>query len=1003
MKLSRKTRPPKEERHKGGHKKLKAVIIAIVILLVLFVALIGFITDFLWFKELDYVGVFFTKLFTQLKIGVPTFIVITFLTYVYFKLIKKSYYKKVISNDFEESRSINAISWLMAAIFGAIVTFFAVTLLWFSALQFFNSTDFGYDDPLFGLDVSFYIFKLDFLRQLNTLIIIVLAAFLIFTVLYYMVLMGTRHPRLFKGEEGSTGGTSPGGDPFKEYDRFSDGEYSYTFRDGKAYRTEAKSSSSEGSGGSGFSENLKGTPFEKFAGIFDKVGNFGSGVEKKKNSIDSDNIKRLFTIASKQITIMGTLLFIMLAVHFLLKQFELLYGHRGAVYGAGFTDVTITLWMYRLLIVLSLVGAVSVVVGVAKHKLKMIVVVPVVMIAVNLLGVGGAYAVQNLIVSPNEIARESEYLERNIEFTQKAYGLEDVKVQSFEANDELTGEDIANNQATISNIRINDYEPAETFYNQTQSIRQYYTFHDVDVDRYMVNGEYTQTFLSAREIDEEKISQTWLNKHLKYTHGYGVTLSRVDEITASGQPEMLIKNIPPTSQVEEISIDRPEIYFGEMTNEYAIVGTNEDEFDYPDGDENKYTQYEGTAGIKLNLINRLMFTIKEKNPKILVSSNIDGDSKIIINRNISDRVQKIMPYLQYDNDPYIVTEGGKLYWIIDAYTTSTQFPYSEPYDVDNTKTNYVRNSVKVIIDAYNGTVDYYVVDKEDPIAATFSKIYPELFKDGDDMPEGLKAHMRYPNQLFDTQAKVYSRYHMEDVRVFYQNEDQWDIAKETYGTEEKEMEPNYYIMNLPGESEAEFVNSVPFTPKDKKNMAGLMVARNDGDNYGELILYQLPKNKVVYGPQQVEAQIDQDPEISKEFSLWNSSGSKYSRGNMFVIPIEESLLYVEPVYLEASESSIPEVKRVIVVYGDRIAYEPTLAEALNSLFGDGTIEERDSSSGSSSDSKDSSSGGKASMTELIQSANDAFDNAVKAQESGDWAKYGEYLDELEGYLKELEK
>ena len=526
---------------------------------------------------------------------------------------------------------------------------------------------------------------------------------------------------------------------------------------------------------------------------------------------------------------------------------------------------------------------------------------------------------------------------------------------------------------------------------------------DVDVDRYMVNGEYTQTFLSAREIDEEKISQTWLNKHLKYTHGYGVTLSRVDEITASGQPEMLIKNIPPTSQVEEISIDRPEIYFGEMTNEYAIVGTNEDEFDYPDGDENKYTQYEGTAGIKLNLINRLMFTIKEKNPKILVSSNIDGDSKIIINRNISDRVQKIMPYLQYDKDPYIVTEGGKLYWIIDAYTTSTQFPYSEPYDVDNTKTNYVRNSVKVIIDAYNGTVDYYVVDKEDPIAATFSKIYPELFKDGDDMPEGLKAHMRYPNQLFDTQAKVYSRYHMEDVRVFYQNEDQWDIAKETYGTEEKEMEPNYYIMNLPGESEAEFVNSVPFTPKDKKNMAGLMVARNDGDNYGELILYQLPKNKVVYGPQQVEAQIDQDPEISKEFSLWNSSGSKYSRGNMFVIPIEESLLYVEPVYLEASESSIPEVKRVIVVYGDRIAYEPTLAEALNSLFGDGTIEERDSSSGSSSDSKDSSSGEKASMTELIQSANDAFDNAVKAQESGDWAKYGEYLDELEGYLKELEK
>lgn len=1006
MKLSKKVRPQKKEGHKGGHGKLKIVLIAIVLIVALFVALIGFITDFLWFKELDYVGVFFTKLFTQLKIGIPTFIVITFLSYIYFKLIKKSYYKKIISNDLEESRSINVISWLMAAVFSAIVTFFAVQLLWFPALQFFNSTDFGYEDPLFGLDVSFYIFKLDFLRQLNTLIIIVLAAFLIFTVLYYMVLIGTRHPRLFKGA-GAGNSNASGGDPFREYDRFSDGEYRYTFRDGKAYRSEPEDNGNAKSSGGGFSENLKGTPFEKFSSVFEKAAGFGNGSgtgkKKEKKSFDSENMKRLFAIASKQITIMGTLLFVMLAVHFCLKQFELLYGHRSAVYGAGFTDVTITLWMYRILIVLSLLGAAAVIWGVAKHKIKWIVVVPVAMIAVNLIGVGAGYAVQNLIVSPNEIAMESKYLERNIEFTQKAYGLENVKVQSFEANDELTGEDIANNDATISNIRINDYEPAETFYNQTQSIRQYYTFHDVDVDRYMINGEYTQTFLSAREIDEEKISQTWLNKHLKYTHGYGITLSRVDEITASGQPEMLIKNIPPTSQVEEISIDRPEIYFGEMTNSYALVGTNEEEFDYPDGDENKYNKYEGTAGIKLNPLNRVMFAIREKNPKILVSSNINSDSKIIINRNIKDRVQKIMPYLQYDNDPYIVTENGKLYWMMDAYTTSTQFPYSEPYDVDNNRTNYVRNSVKVVVDAYNGTVDYYVVDDNDPIAATFAKIYPELFKDGDQMPAELKQHIRYPSQLFETQAKVYSRYHMDDVKVFYQNEDQWDIAKEIYGTEEKEMEPNYYIMNLPGEKDAEFVNSIPFTAKDKKNMTSLMVARNDGDNYGELILYQLPKSKVVYGPQQVEAQIDQDTEISKEFSLWNSSGSTYSRGNMFVIPIEESLLYVEPVYLEASESSIPEVKRVIVVYGDKIAYEPTLAEALNSLFGEGTVEESDSSSGDQGSGTSGTSGEKASMTELIQSANEAFDNAVKAQESGDWAKYGEYLKELEGYLNDLEK
>ncbi len=985
--MKRRNKGAKKEKANGKPrgKKLTIFLIALVVVIALFVALTGFITNFLWFRELDFVEVFFTKLLTQLKIGIPTFIVITVLSYIYFKMIKKSYYKNIASNDLEESKSINLVSWLIAALFGAIVTFFAIKLLWFSFLQFANSTDFGYDDPIFGLDVSFYIFKLDFLRNLNTLIIIVAIVFLIFTIIYYSVLMGIRHPRMFnsKSQQQNTN------NPFEEPDRFNQtnnagfgGEY-------------ANGGSDEGS----FATSFKGTPLEKFADIFTKVsGISGNKKKKEKKTWDSENIKQLFTIASKQITIMGVLLFVMLAIHFALKEFELLYTHRGAVYGAGFTDVTITLWMYRLLILISIVGAIVVAVGVKKHKIKQILIVPIVMIAVNLLGVGVGYAVQGLVVSPNEIARESKYLERNIEYTQKAYGLENVKVQPFEASNDLTSQDIKNNQATISNIRINDYKPAEKFYNQTQSIRQYYDFHDVDVDRYTINGEYTQTFLSAREIDEEKISQTWLNKHLKYTHGYGITLSRVDEITASGQPEMLISNIPPVSSVQEITIDRPEIYFGEETNEYAIVNTNEDEFDYPNGDSNEYTTYEGTAGIKLNPVTRLMFAIREANPKILVSSNITSDSRIIINRNICDRVEKIMPYLQYDSDPYIVTENGKLYWVIDAYTTSSQFPYSEPYDVDNeSDINYVRNSVKVIIDAYNGDVNYYVVDDQDPIASTFKKIYPQLFKDGSEMPDELKQHMRYPSELFETQAKVYSRYHMNDVRVFYQNEDQWDIAKEIYGTEETEMEPNYYIMNLPGEKDAEFVNSIPFTPKDKKNMAGLMVARNDGDNYGELILYQLPKSKVVYGPQQVEAQIDQDTEISKEFSLWNSSGSKYSRGNMFVIPIEDSLLYVEPVYLEADGSSIPEVKRVIVMYGDRIAYEPTLAEALNTLFGDDTAENKSSTSSSSSDST------KKSMQELIKAANDAYDNALEAQKNGDWTKYGKYIDELKDYLNDMEE
>lgn len=451
--------------------------------------------------------------------------------------------------------------------------------------------------------------------------------------------------------------------------------------------------------------------------------------------------------------------------------------------------------------------------------------------------------------------------------------------------------------------------------------------------------------------------------------------------------------------VEEIEITRPEIYFGELTNNYVLVNTSEEEFDYPDGNSNKYTKYEGTAGIKMNPLNRFMFAVKEKSLKMLVSSNIKNDSKIVINRNITARVKTIMPYLEYDSDPYMITDNGKLYWIIDAYTYTSMYPYSEPYSSD-TSANYIRNSVKVVIDAYNGDTVYYIVDEEDPIAQTFKSIYPVLFKDFDEMPEGIREHIRYPKTMLNIQAQVYQRYHMSDVKVFYQNEDLWEISSEIYGTKEQKMTPNYYIMKLPGEESAEFVSSIPFTPKDKKNLMGLLIARSDGDEYGNLVLYQMPKSKTVYGPMQVEAQIDQNTEISKEFSLWSSNGSSYSRGNLFIVPIEDSLLYIEPVYLEATNSSIPEVKRVIVVYGDKIAYESTLAEALNSMFGEGSAEE----SAGSDDKKSSASSGSSkslSQSEIITKAQEAFDNAQQAQQDGDWAKYGEYLDELDKYLNML--
>jgi len=953
--------------------KAKWIIVVVLMIILIFLALIGFITDYLWFKELSYVSVFFTQLLAQLKLGIPTFIIMAVLLMLYMKVLKKGYYNKVESDEVPDERKLKLTEWLIAIVGAGFVAAAVMTNLWWQALQFFNSTDFNITDPLFGYDVSFYIFKLDFVQRLNEMIIGAIIIFIIATAIYYSVLLAARTPRIFeevKENEGFAG---------EEETRY----YGPENRTGKDrdYPFE----------GPTMGETLR-EAMDSIRGLRGGINRAG----RSKKKFDDRNIKQFIGIAKTQIVIIGVLFFLMLAVKFFLQQYDLLYSGTGVLYGAGYTDVNITIWVYRALAVLSVIGAVFFAIGVNKKKLKTVLSVPLIMVIVGLVGSGAAVLVQNFVVSPDEINKESTYLERNIAFTQSAYDLDNVDTKEFSASSTLTLADIENNTETINNIRINDYEPTERFYNQTQAIRQYYTFTDADVDRYMINGEYTQVFLSAREIDETKISQEWLNKHLKYTHGYGITLSRVDKVTTSGQPDMLIDSIPPVSQIEEISIDRPEIYFGELTNNYILVKTDEEEFDYPDGSSNTYTLYEGDAGIEMNMLNRLMFSIRERTMKLLVSTNINSDSRIVINRNIKNRVQQIMPFLSYDSDPYIVTADGKLYWIMDAYTMSDNYPYSEPFS-EMSKVNYIRNSVKVVIDAYNGTTNYYLVDDKDPIANTMKKIYPDLFKSAEEMPESLRAHLRYPNMLFQIQADIYARYHMEDVNVFYQGEDLWDIADEIYGLEEKKMTPNYYIMKLPGETKEEFVNTIPYTPRDKDNMMSLLVARNDGEHYGELVLYQLPKSKITYGPMQIEAQIDQNTEISKEFSLWNSSGSTYTRGNMFVIPIEDSLIYVEPVYIEASNSAIPEVKRVIVAYNDKIAYEPTLAEALASLFGKSDNQQQ--GPGVTPGTTDEPH--ELTQAELINLANEAFDNAQAAMQNGNWAKYGEYLTQLETYLNML--
>lgn len=925
-------------------KGLSFAVMVIVVILVLLIGCAGFLTNWMWFDSLGYEKVFWTKFLSQLEIGVPVFLAAMLLVRIYLKSLKKHYFIEVESHEIPDEKRLNKISWGMSVVFGLLVGLTAGASTWMDFRQFANATSFGLKDPLFHLDISFYVFKLAFLTKANNIVLGIVVGVVIITLLYYGILMTVRTPDMFEREPEGPETSGENAIPFT-----------------RKYRKKPS--------------------------------------EKRTLDLNNDNMIQLLHIASGKLTLLGIIFYLMVAMDFLMRQFDLLHVHTGAVYGAGFTDVNVKLWVYRLIMVLSIVGAVTLCHHMHRKEPKKLVRIPIAIVAVGLLGGVVSFAVQNLLVSPDEINKESKYLERNISYTRHAYGLDNIKVEEFPAEQNLNQQAIRDNSQTITNIRINDYEPVQDFYNQTQSIRQYYDFNDVDIDRYNIDGEQTQTYLAAREINESKISSTWINRHLKYTHGYGAAVSRVDAVTASGQPDIIVKNIPPESEAKDIDITRPEIYFGELTNDYVIVNTDEQEFDYPNGNENSYSTYKGKAGIKLNLLNRILFSVREGSMKLLVSSNVNSDSRIIINRNIKDRVEKLMPYLSYEKDPYMTVVNGKLYWIVDAYTTSSYYPYSEPYSGEVGSTNYIRNSVKVVVDAYNGDTTFYVVDQDDPVARTYQKIYPTLFKDVKEMPEGIRKHIRYPNSLLKIQAGVYTKYHMDQVKVFYQDEDLWDIAHQIYGTEEKEMDPSYFIFELPDEKKAEFINMIPFTPKSKQNMTAIMMARNDGNRYGQLLVYKFPKNKTVYGPMQIEAQIDQNTEISKEFSLWNSSGSKYRRGDLFVIPINNSIMYVEPVYLEASNQAIPEMKRVIVAYGDKIAYESTLEDALADLFGE---DENGGQSQSASASSGKNNSGKSNTKELIQKANEAYENAVNAQKSGNWKKYGDYLDELEKYLNQLE-
>lgn len=627
---------------------------------------------------------------------------------------------------------------------------------------------------------------------------------------------------------------------------------------------------------------------------------------------------------------------------YFLKTFELLQTGGDVVFGAGYTDVNITLLAYRIYTGISVITALLVIFGSKSKRVGVLIAGPAVLIISMVLFTGATFIVQKLIVEPDEITKETQYLNYNMQHTKEGYNIKTVDTVEYPYEETLTYDKLARNDETIRNIRVNDARPMLQTFNQIQSIRLYYDFVDVNIDRYTIDGEYSQVFITPRELNPDKLdgqAKTWVNEYLKFTHGYGVVISPVNRVTEEGQPELLMRNIPPITETDLI-INRPEIYFGELSNRYVLVNSLEKEFDYPSGESNVESLYEGADGIRLSGLNRLIFAIRERSMQLLVSNNITAESRILLNRHIMTRVHAIAPFLTYDASPYIVVnqEDGKLYWIIDAYTTSDQFPYSEVTSFKGRDISYIRNSVKVVIDAYEGTTSFYVYDDNDPIIQTYTSIFPELFKDKSEFPTGLLAHVRYPLDYFDLQSRILRKYHVNNTVTFYNGEDLWDIADEKYMGNVQSMEPNYVMFKI--NEKAEFTLILPYTPRSKPNMTALLVARNDEPYYGEMFLYIMPKNRTIQGPIMIESRIDQDPVISQEFTLWGQQGSTILRGNIIIVPIENSLLYVEPIYLQSdNENSLPEMKRVIVAYENKIVMEQTLDIALMRLFGEFVPEE----------------------------------------------------------------
>jgi uncharacterized membrane protein (UPF0182 family) len=881
--------------------------------------LVPLYTDWLWFGEVGYTNVFVTTL--SLRGSLFAVLAVSVLVFLYANL---TFAARTAAPDviweLEDQLGLPSrvvIEPLIRRFLPIVLLLIAVasgmraTVHWETVLGYLNATPFGTTDPLFGRDLSFFVFVLPLWRLVYGWAITLVTATIVLTLAIYVLqrslVLTSRGPRLAAG-------------------------------------------------------------------------------------------------ARTHLLVLGAVALGLKAVGFWLDRFELVFSPRGIVFGAAYTDIYAALPVLGALSVFAVLCAVACLAQIARAGLRLVAGGLIALALVWVLGLGVYPALlQRLRVTPNELAAERPFIEHNIRMTRQAYGLDRIVEQDFPADEALDARALERNAATVKNIRLWDHRPLLRTFGQLQEIRTYYKFVDVDNDRYTVDGEYRQLMLSPRELSYQHLpSRIWINEHLTFTHGYGVVVGPVNRITAEGLPEFLVKDIPPQSTDGFPKVTRPQIYFGEVSNEYVVVKTKSQELDYPSGDQNVYADYSGRGGIPLSsFFRKFLFAVRFGEIKILLSDDFTDQSRIMLYRAVAQRVRQIAPFFRFDRDPYmIVDDEGRLMWMLDGYTTTSRYPYSDPVPGIG---NYMRNSVKVTIDAYDGTVTFYLADPTDPIVRAYGGAFPGLLKPLDQMPEGLRRHIRYPEDFFTIQARKYATYHMLDPQVFYNREDLWALPRRTIEGRDRDMEPYYTIMRLPDEKKAEFILLTLFNPARRDNMIAWMAARSDPPNYGRLIVYNFPKQKLVYGPRQIDARINQDPVISQQLALWNQRGSTVIPGSLLAIPIDQSLVYVQPLYLAASEQgALPELRRVIVAYGNQIAMEPTLEQSLSRIFGGrSTAAAAAAPAVAPPPSAGVPDGAATGSRQLAQRAWEIWTRAQDALRRGDWTTYGAEQKRLEEALRAL--